>query len=120
MSKTPWPIPVENQTGGQLPGWHLIVAILPLDTGPEIGTRHVTHMRGKLSRLIARLSMAGNYALRIDRTSGQAEIHVAFELQTDADRIAQALLAQGIDRYAGWHSQRSFVLDEQVLGRFAT
>jgi hypothetical protein len=93
------------------------VATLTAGDGPEIGTRRVTNLRGMLGRFFTGLSMAGDHALRIDRTSGAAEIHVAVELRADADRIAEALHARGIDRYSGWTSQRSFLLDEQVLGK---
>jgi hypothetical protein len=99
------------------PGGHLVVATVPIEAGQDIGTRHLRDLHAWFSKLVARLTPVGDYAVTIVRDAGLPEIHAAFAERSDADRLAATVKARPPDgvnpgRHPEWGSRRLFVLDE--------
>lgn len=91
---------------------HLVVAVVPIDTGLDLGTRHLQTLHGRLSKLVGRLAPEGAYSVTIVRQAGAPEIHVAFEKREDANRLARAVGADPGAPSSDGASRRSFILDE--------
>ena len=64
-----------------------------------------------LERLVKKQKPAGEYATTIVRDTGSPELHLAFEHEEDARKLAFAVRAKAIGSYPGWASQRAFKLD---------
>ena len=93
---------------------HLVVGHLRQQAG-EVGFK-TTNLRGvqmMIRRLLARLPLSGRYVVRIERLRGVTELMCAFEEERDADEVARTVGATKTAPYAGWQTQRNFVLDAQ-------
>lgn len=93
---------------------HLVVAHLQ-QQAEEAGFRS-TNLRGVLMmvrRLFTRLPLSRRFDVRIERLRGATELMCAFEEERDADEAAQTVGATRAVPYAGWQTQRNFVLDAQ-------
>ena len=76
---------------------HLVLANLEDTAKSDQGET----MRAMLERLVVSLGVSGNYAIKRDG----ATIHAAFELDMDAGRFADVLLAKTIFRDPEWASR---------------
>ena len=94
----------------QLP--HLVVARLEQQAG-EAGfqSANMRSVQMMLKRLFARLPLSGRCAVSIERRRGVTELMCAFERDRDADEAARVVGAASTAPYAGWQTQRNFVLD---------
>ena len=91
---------------------HLVVAVVPIDTDLDLGTRHLQTLHGRLSKLVSRLAPEGAYSVTIVRQAGAPEIHAAFEKSEDADRLARTVGARADALSSDGASRRFFILDE--------
>ena len=94
----------------QLP--HLVVARLQQQDG-EAGfqSANVRSVQMMLKRLFAKLPLSGRHTVSIERRRGITELMCEFEHDSDADEAARVVGAATTPPYAGWQTQRSFVLD---------
>ncbi len=86
------------------PHAYLVVASL------EPGTA-VRPIRMAVARLIRHLRPNGAYSISVSRQQELALL-CGFELEADAAKLSAAVRAKPIGRYAGWRSQRGFMLDK--------
>jgi len=64
--------------------------------------------------LLAALEPTAHYSVQVVEEGDGPAVHCAFANKTDADRFAAAVGARPVGKYAGYRSQRSFVLDEKT------
>jgi hypothetical protein len=67
-----------------------------------------------LERLIEGQRPKGAWAVGEMQDGSQFALHCVFQHKIDADRLAAAVMASGIGRYAGFLSQREFRFDRQL------
>ena len=92
------------------PRAHLVVGIV----GP-VG-RHYDRTLGPLfEQLIEAQGAKGTYDVGEIQDGDHLALHCAFQLKMDADRFAAALQATATGRYAGFASQRQFLLNPLML-----
>jgi len=95
---------------------HLVAAIVPVNRGP-VAPSHVQELRQLMGKLVDRFKLSGDFAVKVARDTHvpalyiSPEIHIAFERRHDADRLAAGVQARRASEYAGWASQRQFLLD---------
>jgi hypothetical protein len=104
MPRTPW-----SDFSQAHPRAHLVVASIP--SAVAVGAPDFRKARDALVRMISTLRPVGDYAAAIVRESGAAEIQLAFENETDARKLADAVGATPVGGRPGWASQRAFSLD---------
>ena len=109
MSRVPWHLFLGRQAQG-----HLVVAQMEQADRP-VGGDKLTAVQAILKRLVRRHKPAGLYAVTVVREAGRPEVHLAFEDQVDALKLAEAMKAKAIGTYSGWASQRAFELDGTTL-----
>ena len=85
---------------------HLVLANLEDAAKPDQGETR----RAMLERLAASLGVSGNYAIKRDG----ATIHAAFELDMDAARFADVLLAKTTFRDPEWASRAVARMDRAM------
>jgi hypothetical protein len=91
---------------------HLVVARMQQQASAAGFERaDVRGVQMMLKRLFTRLPLRGRYTIIIERQRGVTELMCAFEQEGDAEEAAKVVGAGKTTCYAGWQSQRSFVLD---------
>jgi hypothetical protein len=105
----PYQRPMPQQTYTELvdafPRAHLVVG----------SVRQASRLEGAevtIANLITALVPAGEWAVCQMRNGPGYAVHCVFARKDDADRLAAAVLAVSIGRYAGFASQRRFRLEE--------
>ena len=100
------------------PRAHLVAA--SLQAAEAVGSSDLKTAQTVLQRLIKTLDPAGDYATAIVRDAGGPEVHLAFESELDARKLADAVQAKAAHRDAGWASERAFELDAASLAAMAS
>ncbi|MDQ1453759.1 MAG: hypothetical protein QOK38_3625 [Acidobacteriaceae bacterium] len=90
------------------PAAHLVIGDVVAEGG-AVTPQELDCLNRLLVQMIGRLSPTGAFA--VVPKDGRPEIHCAFEEETDADRLAQAVNATAISGHGGWPTQRFFLLD---------
>ena len=72
-----------------------------------------------LERLVKKQKPAGEYATTIVRDTGSAELHLAFEHEEDARKLAVAVRVKATGSYPGWATSRAFQLDGATVAALA-
>ena len=109
MSKVPWHVFRSDH-----PRAHLVAA--SIEAAELVGSPDLKTAKTILERLVKTLGPTGDYATSIVRETGQPEVHLAFENESDALKLADSVRAATTDRYHGWATQRAFALDAAGLG----
>jgi hypothetical protein len=107
MPKLPWPEMVRT-----FPDCHLVVGYLPMGAS---AVRPAATAR----RLIERQRPRKAWAVSTRQEVHGPAIHCLFESKEDADRLAKAVRAHGMNRYPGRASQRWFDLDAPMVASIA-
>jgi hypothetical protein len=79
-------------------------------------TRDITQWRsGDVLQLVRAQNPSGKFSLRrdLDDEQGYYLIHIGFELESDAEKLAQLLRATKVEAYAGYSS--AFEFDPALL-----
>jgi hypothetical protein len=108
MSRVPWHIFKDRN-----PRAHLVAA--SVRAAEPVGGSDLKIALTILQRLIKKLAPSGDYATSIVRDTGGPEVHLAFESELDARKLADAVQADATHRHAGWASERAFQLDAASL-----
>ena len=103
MSRVPW-----HQFQDRQPQAHLVAAVVRANEADALDLQEVQRV---LQRLVKKQKPAGEYATTIVRDTGSPELHLAFEHEEDARKLAVAVRAKANGSYPGWASQRAFKLD---------
>jgi hypothetical protein len=113
MSKVPWHVFRSDH-----PRAHLVAALI--EAAELVGSPDLKTAKTVLERLVKTLAPGGDYATSIVRETGQPEVHLAFENELDARKLADSVQAAVTNRYHGWASQRAFALDAAAVDALAT
>jgi len=113
MSKVPWHVFRNDH-----PRAHLVAA--SIKAAELVGSPDLKTAKTILERLIKTLGPTGDYATSIVRETGQPEVHLAFENEPDARKLADSVKAARADRYQGWASQCAFALDAASVDALAS
>jgi hypothetical protein len=113
MPKVPWHVFRSDH-----PQAHLVAASIA--AAERIGSPDLKTAKAVLERLVKTLVPGGDYATSIVRETGQPEVHLAFENELDARKLADSVQANTTGRYLGWTSQRAFELDAASVDRMAS
>ena len=113
MSKVPWHVFRSDH-----PRAHLVAA--SIEAAELIGSPDLKTAKTVLERLVKTLAPGGDYATSIVRETGQPEVHLAFENELDARKLADSVQAGTTSRYLGWASQRAFELDAAAVDAMAS
>jgi hypothetical protein len=113
MSKVPWHIFRNDH-----PQAHLVAA--SIEAAELVGSPDLKTAKTILERLVKTLGPTGDYATSIVRETGQPEVHLAFENEFDARKLADSVQADMTSRYHGWASQRAFALDAAAVDALAS
>jgi hypothetical protein len=105
MPNVPWTILKNNH-----PRAHLVVGAMQTDELSD--DSDLNKAQAGLQRFAKKMEPTGNFAMKIVRDAGRSGVHLAFELEGDAQRFAAALNAEATDVYAGWATQQSFLLSD--------
>jgi hypothetical protein len=105
MSKVPWPI-----LNNSYPRAHLVAGAMP--TGQPLNDSDLYKAYAGLERLVKKFETAGTYAMLIVRNVNSSGVHLAFELEGEAQRFAAAVNAEVTEGYPGWATQQSFQLSD--------
>jgi hypothetical protein len=112
MSKVPWHVFRSDH-----PRAHLVAA--SIEAAELIGSPDLKTAKTLLERLVKTLAPSGDYATSIVREGGQPEVHLAFENEPDARKLADSMRGTMTDRYHGWASQRACALDARAIDALA-
>lgn len=114
MPRTSWSLFL-----GEHPTGHIVVA--DVDAGDAGSTARADFSGGRrlIRRLIDKLEPTGTYAIGVQRKGHAGNICCGFSSRADADRLAEAVRAHPIGRWAGWSSQRVFTLDGTLRAAIA-
>ncbi|HTB35798.1 MAG TPA: hypothetical protein VK777_01890 [Reyranella sp.] len=113
MSKVPWHVFRSDH-----PRAHLVAASIA--AAEMVGSPDLKSAKAVLERLVKTLAPTGDYATSIVRETGEPEVHLAFENEPDARKLADSVRAAMTDRYPGWASQRAFELDAAAVDALAS
>ena len=113
MSKVPWHVFRSDH-----PRAHLVAA--SIEAAELVGSPDLKIAKTVLERLVKTLAPSGDYATSIVRETGQPEVHLAFENELDARKLADSVQATTTGRYLGWTSQRAFELDAASVDAMAS
>ena len=113
MSKVPWHVFRNDH-----PRAHLVAA--SIEAADLVGSPDLKAAKTILERLVKTLGPTGDYATSIVRETGQPEVHLAFEIEPDARKLADSVKAARADRYQGWASQSAFALDAASVDALAS
>jgi hypothetical protein len=113
MSKVPWHIFRNDH-----PQAHLVAA--SIEAAELVGSPDLKTAKTILERLVKTLGPTGDYATSIVRETGQPEVHLAFENEFDARKLADSVQADMTSRYHGWASQCAFALDAAAVDALAS
>ena len=113
MSKVPWHVLRSDH-----PRAHLVAASIA--AAEMVGSPDLKSAKAVLERLVKTLAPTGDYATSIVRETGEPEVHLAFENEPDARKLADSVRAAMTDRYPGWASQRAFELDAAAVDALAS
>jgi hypothetical protein len=113
MSKVPWHVFRSDH-----PQAHLVAASIA--AAERIGSPDLKTAKTVLERLVKTLAPDGDYATSIVRETGQPELHLAFENELDARKLADSVQANTTGRYLGWTSQRAFELTAASVDAMAS
>jgi hypothetical protein len=113
MSKVPWHVFRSDH-----PRAHLVAASIA--AAEMVGSPDLKSAKAVLERLVKTLAPTGDYATSIVRETGEPEVHLAFENEPDARKLADSVRAAMTDRYQGWASQRAFELDAAAVDALAS
>ena len=113
MSKVPWHVFRSDH-----PRAHLVAASIA--AAEMVGSPDLKSAKAVLERLVKTLAPGGDYATSIVREGGQPEVHLAFENEPDARKLADSVRAAMTDRYPGWASQRAYELDAAAVDALAS
>jgi hypothetical protein len=113
MSKVPWHVFRSDH-----PRAHLVAASIA--AAERVGSPDLKTAKSVLERLVKTLAPGGDYATSIVRETGQPEVHLAFENELDARKLADSVQAATTGRYLGWTSQRAFELDAAAVDAMAS
>jgi hypothetical protein len=113
MSKVPWHVFRSDH-----PRAHLVAA--SIEAAELIGSPDLKSAKTVLERLVKTLAPSGDYATSIVRETGQPEVHLAFENELDARKLADSVQAATTGRYLGWTSQRVFGLNAAAVDAMAS
>jgi hypothetical protein len=113
MSKVPWHVFRSDH-----PQAHLVAA--SIESAELVGSPDLKTAKTVLERLVKTLAPGGDYATSIVRETGQPEVHLAFENELDARKLADSVQANTTGRYLGWTSQRAFELDAAAVDTMAS
>ncbi len=100
------------------PRAHLVAA--SIEAAELVGSPDLKTAKTILERLVKTLGPTGDYATAIVRETGEPEVHLAFENEPDARKLANSVKAVRTDRYHGWASQRAFALDAASVDALAS
>ena len=113
MSKVPWHVFRNDH-----PRAHLVAA--SIEAAELVGSPDLKTAKTILERLVKTLGPTGDYATAIVRETGQPEVHLAFENEPDARKLAASVQAGMTERCHGWASQRAFALDAAAVDALAS
>jgi hypothetical protein len=113
MPRVPWHVFKDRN-----PRAHLVAA--SVQAAEAVGSSDLKIAQTVLQRLIKKLDPAGDYATAIVRDAGDPEVHLAFENELDARKLADSVQAKAAYRDAGWASERVFQLDAASLAAMAS
>jgi hypothetical protein len=113
MSKVPWHVFRNDH-----PRAHLVAA--SIEAAELVGSPDLKAAKTILERLVKTLGPTGDYATSIVRETGEPEVHLAFENEPDARKLADSVKAVRTDRYHGWASQRAFALGAASVDALAS
>jgi hypothetical protein len=103
MSRVPWPEMIVRK-----PELHLVSGVAADDVAASL----LRDIQVLMQRLVRQVGPARHYAAAIVRDGDRPQLQLAFEAETDAERIGARLGAEAADDPAGWASLRLFRLDE--------
>jgi hypothetical protein len=109
MSKVPWHILKNSQSRA-----HLVAGAMRTDQSVDVSD--LTKAQTELERLVRKLAPTGNYATTIVRDVVSSEVHLAFEDEGDARRLAAAVSAEATVGYPHWTTQQTFLLNDVKVG----
>jgi hypothetical protein len=113
MPKVPWHVFRSDH-----PRAHLVAASIA--AAEQVGSPDLKTAKSVLERLVKTLAPGGDYATSIVRETGQPEVHLAFENELDARKLADSVQAATTGRYLGWTSQRAVELDAAAVDAMAS
>jgi hypothetical protein len=113
MSKVPWHLFRNDHPRAHLVAGSIAAADL-------VGSPDLKIAKTVLERLVKTLAPSGDYATSIVRETGEPEVHLAFENELDARKLADSVRAAVTERYHGWASQRAFELDAAGVDALAS
>jgi hypothetical protein len=105
------PLRSYNDLVDEIPNAHLVVGTVGRIGRPAADTKELAAAAVLIKRLLAALDPRGDYAVGEMADGDDFAVHAVFALKADADRLADAVQARTVGRYAGWSSQRAFRLD---------
>ncbi len=85
-------------------------------TDQSVDVSDLTKAQTELERLVRKLAPTGNYATTIVRDVVSSEVHLAFEDEGDARRLAAAVSAEATVGYPHWTTQQTFLLNDVKVG----
>lgn len=113
MSKVPWHVFRSDHRRA-----HLVAA--SIEAAELVGSPDLKTAKTVLERLVKTLAPTGDYATSIVRETGQPEVHLAFENELDARKLADSVQAAMTGRYHGWASQHAVALDAAAVDAMAS
>jgi hypothetical protein len=90
----------------EFPNAHLVVAMVRARAALQPGKQ-------LLARLLEALKPKGHYALGVQPDGQHFAVHCVFQREDDAVKLGMAVWATRVDRYAGFASQRAFLLNQE-------
>jgi hypothetical protein len=105
MSDIPWSILKTRH-----PRAHLVAGAMQI--GQPTDDLDLNKAYAGIERLVKKLEPTGKYAMMIVRGNSSSGVHLAFELEVEAQRFGGAVHAEVTEMYAGWATQQSFLLSD--------
>jgi hypothetical protein len=100
MSRVPWEIFKDRQIRA-----HLVAATVQADSAD------LREVQIVLRSLVRKQEPTGAYATTIMREAGRLDVHLAFEEEGDARKLAAVVQTEATGGYPGWATQRAVQLD---------
>ena len=92
------------------PRAHLVAGVM--QSGQPTDDVDLDKAYAGIERLVKKLRPTGIYAMMIVRGDSNSGVHLAFELEVEAQRFGRAVHAEVAGIYAGWATQQSFLLSD--------
>jgi hypothetical protein len=92
------------------PRAHLVAGVM--QSGQPTDDVDLDKAYAGIERLVKKLKPTGIHAMMIVRGDTNSGVHIAFELEVEAQRFGHAVHAEVAGIYAGWATQQSFLLSD--------